>query len=254
MGEAAILFWEKKVKKEYRFAFASTFVITLLMHMYKFVNTLPNHDSIYNYYSDQNMTASGRWALAQACLLSSYHDLPWINGILSCLYIALTVVVIVAIFKLKNPVLIGLTGALLAAAPSMTETFFYMFTADGYMLAMLLATLAVYFSRIEETKKSRLVLSGVCVCVTCGIYQAYVSFALLLAVTYFMDVLLQNKYEKKEYLKWVLRQVIIYAVALAAYFVIWKLISDSIEKKKERASEELDCEENEVNENGEINK
>lgn len=223
MGEDLLQFYRTKLKKEYKIAFASTFCIALLIHLYKFANTLPNHDSIYNYYSDQNVLGSGRWALSLACGISSYFDLPWINGLLSCVFIALTVVVIVALFKLKNPVLISLIGALLAASPATTETFFFLFTADGYMIAMLLAALAVYLSRVEETRFSRLFLSGVCVCVSCGIYQAYVSFALILAVCYFIDVLLQNNFDKQNCLKWIFRQVIIYSISLAVYYVIWKL-------------------------------
>ena len=223
MGAEILRFYQTKLKREYKIAFFSTFFIAILIHIYKFVNTLPNHDSIYNYYSDQNVLGSGRWALSLACGVSSYFDLPWVIGVLSCLFIALTVVVIVALFKLKNPILIGLIGALLAASPATTETFFFLFTADGYMIAMLLATLAVYFSRIEENRLSGFVLSGVCICVSCGIYQAYVSFALLLAICYFVDELLQNNYSKQSYFKWILRQIVIYVVSLAVYFVIWKL-------------------------------
>lgn len=223
MGEEILQFYQTKFKKEYKVAFVSTFCITLLIHLYKFTNTLPNHDSVYNYYSDQNVLGSGRWALSLACGMSSYFDLPWINGLMSCVFIALTVVVIAALFKLKNPVLIGLIGALLAASPATTETFFFLFTADGYMIAMFLAALAVYFSKVEETRLSRSILSGICICLSCGIYQAYVSFALILAVCYFIDVLIQNSFSKQNCLKWVLRQIIIYAVSLAAYYAVWKL-------------------------------
>lgn len=223
MGEDILEFYQIKLKREYKIAFISTFIISLLIHAYKFTNTLPNHDSVYNYYSDQNMIGSGRWALSLACGISSYYDLPWIIGILSCVFIALTIVVIVALFKIENPVLIVLSGALLASSLATTETFFFLFTADGYMIAMFLATLGVYFSRIEENKLSRLILSGVCICISCGIYQAYVSFALLLALCYFIDVLLQNNYNKQECFKWVLRQVIIYTISLAIYYLIWKL-------------------------------
>ena len=223
MGKEILQFYQTKLKKEYKIAFVLTFFLVMLLHLYKFANTLPNHDSVYNYYSDQNVLASGRWALSLACGMSSYFDLPWIIGLLSCVFIALTVVVIVALFKLKNSVLIGLIGALLAASPATTETFFFLFTADGYMIAMFLAALAVYFSRIEETRFIRSVLSGVCICVSCGIYQAYVSFALLLAVCYFIDALLQNKHSKQDCFKWVLRQTIIYSASLVAYYVIWKL-------------------------------
>lgn len=223
MGEGLLLFYRTKLKKEYKFAFFATFLMTLLVHLYKFANTLPNHDSVYNYYSDQNILGSGRWALSMACGISSYYDLPWVIGLVSCVFIALTVVVIVALFKMKNPVLIGLTGALIASSPATTETFFFLFTADGYMISMFLAALAVYWTRIEETRKSRWLLSGICICVSCGIYQAYVSFALVLALCYFMDALLDNRHSKEQCFKWVLRQVIVYGASLAAYFVIWKL-------------------------------
>lgn len=224
MGEELLNFYRHKLKREYKIAFISTFIISLLIHIYKFTNTLPNHDSVYNYYDDQNILGLGRWALSLACGISSYYDLPWVIGLLSCVFIALTVVVIIAVLNIKNPVLIILTGALIAASPSITETFFFEFTADGYMIAMLLAALSVYFSRIDEKRISRWILSGICICVSCGIYQAYVSFALILAICYFINELLQNSFDKKLCLKWILRQIITYAVALAAYYAIWKLL------------------------------
>ena len=224
MGEGFLSWYRTKVKQEYKTAFWTTFLITLLIHLYKFTNTLPNHDGVYNYYADQNILGSGRWALSLACGISSYYDLPWVNGLLSCLFMALTAVVIVAVFGMKNPVVIGLTGAILAASPATAETLFFLYTADGYMLAMLFAALGVYWSRIAEKRWYLWVLSGVLICIACGIYQAYVSFGLMLAVGYFIDVLLKQKHEKADCLKWVLRQAIIYVAALAAYYVIWKLM------------------------------
>ena len=222
MGTDLFFIYKTKIKQEYKTAFWFTFLAVLSIHLYKFVNTLPNHDSVYNYYSDQNVLGSGRWALSIACGLSSYYDLPWVIGILSCIAIALTVVVITALFKLNNPILIALSGALLAASPSTTETFFFQFTADGYFIAMLLASLGVYWSRIEETRITRHILSIVCICVSCGIYQAYVSFALILALCYFIDVLLKNIHNKHQCIRWVGRQAIIYILALAFYYIIWR--------------------------------
>ncbi|MEE0800515.1 MAG: glucosyltransferase domain-containing protein [Gemmiger sp.] len=240
MGEEMLCFYRNRLQKEYKIAFLATFILAMLIHLYKFTNTLPNHDSVYNYYSDQNILDLGRWALSWACGISSYWDLPWIIGLLSCVFIALTVVVVVALFQLKNPILIGLIGALLAASPATTETFFFLFTADGYMIAMFLAALGVYFSRIGEKRKSRWLLSGACICVSCGIYQAYVSFALVLAVCYFIDALFQNNHSKQDALKWILRQVIIYSVSLAVYYGIWRLcmqLSGTVTKDYQGISE-----------------
>lgn len=224
MGNGLVEFFKNRVKGNYKLAFISTFVIALLTHLYKFTNTLLNHDSVYNFYSDQNVLGSGRWALSAACSIGSYYDLPWVNGILSAVFIALTAVVITAVFELDNPVITVLSGALLAVSPSMTETFFFEYTADGYMIAMFLAALSVYFSKVGDNKVSHLILSVVCICVSCGIYQAYVSFALMLAVIYFMYILLTENCEKSECLKWVFKCAVTYILSLAVYYAVWKIL------------------------------
>lgn len=223
MGTGLLNWVRKHTSKEQKLAFWMTFCMTLIVHLYKFTNTLPNHDGMYNVYTKQKMVGSGRWALQIACGFSSYYDLPWVTGILSCVFIALTVAVIVKLFHIKNPVVIFLAGGFLASSPATTETFFFQFTADGYMIAMALAAGAVYLSRIGQKRIWQFVLSGVFLCVSCGIYQSYLSFALILAVCHMIYELLHNEYEKREYLRWVLRQVLIFGLSLAAYYVIWKL-------------------------------
>ena len=71
MGSEILAFYENKVKKSWKTAFYSAFFIGLLVHIYKFTNLLPNADALYNFYSNQNMTASGRWFLSIACGFSS---------------------------------------------------------------------------------------------------------------------------------------------------------------------------------------
>lgn len=148
MGTGLLNWVRKHTSKEQKLAFWMTFCMTLIVHLYKFTNTLPNHDGMYNVYTRQNMIGSGRWALQIACGFSSYYDLPWVTGILSCVFIALAVAVIVKLFHIQNPVLIFLAGGFLVSSPATTETFFFQFTADGYMIAMALAAAGVYLSRI----------------------------------------------------------------------------------------------------------
>lgn len=223
MGKSLINFYRNKVKLQWKLAFTSTFIIGLLVHMYKFTNTLLNHDSVYNFYSNQNMVGSGRWFLSVACGISSFWDLPWINGLLSVIYIALTVVVIVALFKIENPVVIILTGGLVSTFPAVTETLFYGFTADGYMLAMLFASLAVYFSTFERKEIKYTLLSIVLVSLCCGIYQAYVSFGLLLMFFYFINEVFENRRTNKDCFKYIARQACIYLFGLILYYVMWKV-------------------------------
>ena len=226
MGNELTEFYQDRIQKRWKIAFYSAFFLGLLIHIYKFTNLLPNHDGLYNFYSSQNMVASGRWFLSIACCLGSFFDLPWVNGILSLVFMGLTAAVITDIFDMENPCLIVLSSGLLVSFPAITATMAYEFTADGYMIAMFLAALSVRLTRMDTLDKKHrksMVCSGICICLACGIYQAYVSFAFLLAVCYFMTELLENRREEKKYWQWIGLQMVIYGLAMAAYYLIWKI-------------------------------
>lgn len=226
MGSGILAFYNEKIRKTWKLAFFSAFFLGLLVHIYKFTNLLPNADALYNFYSSQNMAASGRWFLSIACSFGSWFDLPWVNGVLSLVFMGLTAAMVAEVFRMENPVLMLLSSGLLVSFPAITATMAYEFTADGYMLAMALSALSVCLSRMEYIGKKhlpRLILSGLCICLSCGIYQAYVSFGFVLAVCYFMMELLENRRSDKELWKWIGTQVLIYGGALAAYYGIWKL-------------------------------
>ena len=68
------------------------------------------------------------------------------------------------------------------------------------MIAMFLASLGVYFTRIGENRFSRYVLGGILLCLSCGIYQAYIPFALVLVTFITIFYLFEGKYKNKEIL------------------------------------------------------
>ena len=229
MGISLIDWYRNKVKCEWKFAFISAIVIGLLVHIFRFVNVLPNHDAIFNQYNSQNMIGSGRWFLSVACGLSGYFAVPWLNGMLSVLYLALTATVLVEIFRMTNRLEIILTSGLLVTFPAVTETFYFGFTSDGYMLAMLMATISVLITRIhvcvEGNKKIfRFLVSAGLLCLVCATYQAYVSFALILLVCYAVTEFLECRYSAKEYFVWILSQIVTYVIGMLTFFVIWKLL------------------------------
>lgn len=224
VGNELIAFYRDKVKRSWKIAFLSVVIIGLLVHLYKFTNYLPNRDSLVNVYHDQNIVYLGRWFLSIACGISSYFDLPMLIGVLSVLYIALSMVLITDLFHMENPLLIILSAGILVTFPGVTETFFYEYTADGYFLAMLLAAFAVWLTRLEKKRSFRnFAIGSVCICLTCGIYQSFVSFALVLVLFHFMYELLENSCDVKEMLRWALWQAAMFLVAMVAYYVIWKI-------------------------------
>ena len=115
------------------------------MHMYLITNNVESGDAVYNYYHDQNMTMSGRWALSFFCSFSSYFHLSWFSGLIAILFMSLTVVVLIKIFKIKNPIVIGLMGGLLVSSTFITDIMRFIYTADGYMIAMFLASFISIF-------------------------------------------------------------------------------------------------------------
>lgn len=185
-------------RREWKLAFFSTFLLGLLIHMPIMLRDIPNHDGLASMYFDQNMITSGRWFLTVACGISSYYTLPWLIGLLAMLYLGIAAVLLVEFLEVRQGWAAVLVGGLLAVFPSLASTFAYVFTMDGYMLAVLLAVLAVLL-----TKKYRLGFLPGALCLACslGIYQSYLPFAVLLCLygLYMIGTsenIIQNKIKK----------------------------------------------------------
>ena len=171
--------WKQKITKKDYAVFFMAVVAGFLTHMRVFVSDIPNHDGMSGIHFDQNMITSGRWFLRVACGISSDYTLPWLIGVLCVLYLAVTAVLLQRFFRVKHTYTGMLLAAVLVVYPTLASNFAYIFTADGYMLALLLAVLAVFL--VERSKWSFL-YGAAALGFSMGIYQAYISFAMILAV------------------------------------------------------------------------
>lgn len=223
MGTSLLDYYKNQIKQEWKTAFFSAATFFLLVHLYKVTNTLPNHDSYYNIYTDQNMTGSGRWFLQYVCGISSFFDLDWLIGILCAVWLGIASAAVTELFGLKNPFVIALTGAILAACPSTTETMFFGYTADGYLLGLVLAAVSACLT-CRSSKWQHHILGGILLCLSCAIYQSCVSFAIMLCICWLVRELLEERVDVRSAWKWVGRHVLIYAASMGAYYLIWKLI------------------------------
>ncbi|MBQ7774941.1 MAG: glucosyltransferase domain-containing protein [Lachnospiraceae bacterium] len=170
---------KQKIKPQWKVAFFTTLIMGLLIHMPMMMRDIPNHDGLDSMHFDQNMITSGRWFLSVACGVSSYYTLPWLIGLLAIFYLALTGVVLVEFLEVRDTMAVVLISGLLVAFPTLSSTFAYVFTMDGYMLGLFLAIFGVWL-----TKRKRLgfVAGAVCLAFSLGIYQAYLAFAVLLCI------------------------------------------------------------------------
>ncbi len=168
-----------RLKPEWIMAGISCFVSGLFIHMPILLSDIPNHDGLDSMYFDQNMITSGRWFLTIACGFSSYYTLPWVIGILGLAFLSVAAAALCELLEVKKGWAAAVCGGMLSSFPALAATFAYVFTLDGYMLALLLSVLAVLF-----TKKRRLgfLPGAACLAFSLGIYQAYLSFAMILSV------------------------------------------------------------------------
>ncbi|MCM1188884.1 MAG: glucosyltransferase domain-containing protein [bacterium] len=210
----------KKIKKEWKAAFFSAVIIGLLVHMPVMTADIPNHDGLDSLYFDQNMITSGRWFLMAACSLSSFYTVPWLIGLIGIFFLGLTAAALTELLEVNRVWAASAVGGLLAAFPALASTFAYVFTLDGYMLAMLLAVLAVLFTK----QKSRGFLPGaVCLAFSLGIYQGYLSFATVLSV-FAILILAAEQGERKAKVRQGLRYLYMGALGVALYYGILQIL------------------------------
>ena len=209
-----------KIKNTWKIAFLSAFVLGILIHLPVMISDIPNHDGLSSMYFDQNMITSGRWFLSVACGFSSYFTIPWIIGLIGLLWLALTAVALTELLELADPLVIMAVSGLLVSFPALASTFAYVFTMDGYMMALFLAILAVLFTK--KQKKGWLA-GAVGLAVSMGIYQAYLPFAILLCVYVILLFFMEEKGWKTKAF-YVLRYLGMGVAGAALYYVILQIL------------------------------
>jgi len=217
--------WEmlsNRIKKSWKLAFVSALVMGLLIHLPIMLSDIPNHDGLDSLYFDQNMITSGRWFLTIACGFSSYYSLPWVIGVLALLFLAVASVFLVEFLEVKNSFAVVIISGLLVAFPSLASTFAYVFTMDGYMLALALAVAAPLC-----VKKLRFgfVWGGLCLAFSMGTYQAYLPFAVLLSIYGIVMIAMDETLASiKEKFILSLRYLWMGILGVASYYVILQIL------------------------------
>lgn len=211
-----------KIKKDWLFAFGSAFLTGLIIHLFRLTNHLLTWDSVYNFHDPQNIIHLGRCFLTLSCGIGSYYDLQWINGLLSLLYLSLTCVCLTEIFSLRKRISIFLVSALTVSFPTVASTFAYMYTADGYFLAMLFVTMAVLFTiRYRRGWIGSLFL----IAAAYGSYQAYISYAIMLILTWTVLQLLFAENSIKDTLRYWGRFLLMGGLGTILYLICNKILS-----------------------------
>lgn len=220
MPEQLINQLRKKIKPEWKLAFYSSVIIGLIVHLFVFTNRLMNHDSLHNIYNTQAKVQSGRFFLGPASGISSYFDLPWIIGLLSILFLAFAVICIVELFELRKTLSIIIVSGLVVGFPSVTATFSYMYTADGYMLGAFFALLAIL---LTKKYKFGFIFGAFLLCISIGIYQANLSVVLAFSILWLFREVLCFNISNKNLFVYVTKFGAMTIFGLSLYYVAYKI-------------------------------
>ncbi len=208
------------IRKEWKTAFWTVFILGLLIHFPVIAGDFPNHDGLASMYFDQNMITSGRWFLMIACGFSSYFALPWVIGLLSLFFLGIGAAALIEFLEIKNELSVMLLAGLLVSFPALASTYAYIFTADGYMLALCLAFFSVALTKRREWG---FLPGGICLAFSMGTYQSYLSFAILLSIYgCLMSLMSECSVEKKR--RNILHYLYMGLIGTGLYYVILQIL------------------------------
>ena len=212
---------KKNIPTQWKFSFFTAIIVGLAVHLYKLANWLPNWDSLVFRYDPQNMVAMGRWFLPVACAPSSFYDLPWLNGLLAILLHALGAVCICKMFRVRKNTTAALIGAVVISFPTVASVLMYNYVADGYALAFLLSCMA---AMLLVSEKPKYILSVICIALSAGIYQAYITVTVMLLLCYLILEALREDSKVGALIGRSLRILLAGAVGMALYYALMTII------------------------------
>ncbi|MBE7021251.1 MAG: hypothetical protein E7411_07450 [Ruminococcaceae bacterium] len=169
---------------QWKACFFAALIAGFIAHFYKITNWLPNWDSLVFRYDAQKMLSLGRWFLPVVCSVSSFYDLPFLNGLIAIIFHGLGGVFICKLLNIKKNTTAILTGFLVVTFPTVTSVMMYNYVADGYSIAFFLSVLSAYFL---TAKKPRYILGAVLLTLAIGIYQAYMTVTVMLILLKLID-------------------------------------------------------------------
>lgn len=182
-----------KIPKRMEVTFLLSFVIGLLIHLFVIVNEFLNHDNLFNLYSYNSSSGSGRFTLKFFKGITSYFDVHYINGVLSIVFLAITIALLVELFQLTSKWAIIPFAIIYLSYPTVSGTFAYMFTSHAYFLAALLTVISIYLCFKLKKKWVAIIIGALLMYLALGTYQINIAYGSTLVVLLLINQLILNK-------------------------------------------------------------
>ena len=212
--------------KDNKTTFFITIITALVVHFQLYSLMITGADTLIdNMYHQADIweTMLLRFGLAFVQQIKGNIVSPVLVTIISSVFLAITVLLVIEILGIKNKFLKYITGCVFAVAPNISATFTFFYCSDAYMLGMLLATLAVFIIKKYEKPKWVVLISGLCISISMGMYQTYLSVTMVLCIATLIIDVLSNK-EKKQIYKSAVKYIIMGVIGVALFYIISRMV------------------------------
>lgn len=163
-----------------KWCFAATALCMLLAHGFAWFNLFPSHDgTILVFDADVVMLQLGRWVqLPYYRFLRGKVNMPWLTGMFSVLWTALSVYIVSDLLKLSRKATAALAAVLGTAISITLLNATYNDKSDPFTCAMFLAVWGVYAVQRFRCRWWGVLFCSGCLCLAMGLYQGYIEFAI----------------------------------------------------------------------------
>ena len=160
-----------------------TFIIGMVAYGYVFFNFTPAHDGIMTVTNDQNwQTAIGRGLMQVYVSFRGPVDAPWLIGMLTLLYTGIAVFLTLRLLDIDVSTMniFILVAVYVLNITYVCSATVYIYLLDIYAMSLLLAVAAVYCLYKIRNKIIAIVVAGVLLSFSMGLYQSYFAVAISL--------------------------------------------------------------------------
>ncbi len=210
----------RKIPRHIKITFFTAIAVGIVVHAFMLTNKLPNHDDLAHLFSAIDFREHGRWFLTYPGGISGLFSMPWVNGVLAILYIAVAACLVVSCLNMRQSIYCALTAAMMVSFPVVAGTLNYMQWADAFFFCMMLACLAAF---LASRYKYGYIAGIAPLVLSLGGYQAYFGVAVTLLLIVLIFEILQNQTPWKKTLFKGLRFLGMLGVSMALYLIIVRL-------------------------------
>lgn len=198
-------------------SFIYTVIFGIIAHGYCFFNVFLSHDSTIFIQNDILWQIKiGRFLHPIAYILRGNYFVPWLIGIISMFFVAITSYLIIKTLQIKSKSGIILTCAILITNSTITcLNATYIHETDIYMASLFFAVFGIYLLR---NYKKGYIFSIILFFISLGLYQSFLNVIIFLAMLLIYIDLLNGENFKKE-IKLGTKYVLTILVSLIMYYI-----------------------------------